>query len=161
MERGTATPAKCTATTASSPGSLSSASASDAALRLSVTGSTSSRTGSSPRWYAAMAVETKVQVGTPMRAPRGRPRWATAISSAAVHDDTATTCSIPTYSASSDSSRAHSSPVVIQPLRSTAAAASTSSSEMSGSENRITSVDTAPAPAPAAVGRSASSSLPQ
>src|ERR1017187_1236178 len=95
----------------------------------------STRTGRKPAWTIAWTAPQKVSVGVSTGAPGGRPRAASAISMAAVHELTATAYGAATQAPNSCSKANDSAPVVTQPLASTRTAACWASGVISVRQN--------------------------
>src|SRR5205085_5931978 len=93
---------------------------------------TSAKTGFAPAWTITFAVAGQVIGLVITSSPGPTPSASSARWSAAVPDESATTCRAPRYAAKRSSSSAVRGPVVSQPERSVSATASTSSSPIAG-----------------------------
>src|SRR4051794_26660825 len=99
---------------------------------LSVSSRTSAKTGVAPQWTITFAVDGQVIDVVITSSPGPTPSATSERCSAAVHDETASTCSASRYSRMRASSSAVRGPVVSQPERKVSATASTSSSVIAG-----------------------------
>ena len=118
-------PAKCTGTIALVRGvHLRAASAT---LRLSVSGSQSTRIGRAPVWITVAAVEAKVSVGTSTSSPGPMPSASSPRCRPAVAELTATACGASTAAAKASSKARVFGPIVSHPERSVSTTASISS----------------------------------
>ncbi len=103
--------------------------------RLRVPGSTSTNTGVAPTLTIMLGAAKNVMDGVITSSPGPMPATCSAISSAAVADDTTRTGRPPTVAASAASNAFTLGPLVIQPERSTSATSATVASSSVGREN--------------------------